>query len=336
MACFHEVVYSEEMEEDEGSMPEDKHWFSDCTLEVFKAASSSRYVTGFRPWFSSTPFRGADDKRVQGPLYTDGGRPVLGNFLLPKKFHVKLCFRTDVHSFNDGASLDNTVLNAISFRLLFMLVWLYPPTTSNEDDEMEFFENWFMLYDGVSAMHAFLKPEVKGQVKILYDAVHTLSSPKTPLRNTYVTVSKAATAVPAYSQASYNVPAYSQAGYIVPPFTAGTQIGWTVPAAAQAAYTVPAADQAAYTDSAVTSALTSTHVDVYGGHQVEVQECIDLEGLNVSTWRDPVGEEENQMVPYIQMFVVTDEAFVYHSISTPTRLWSMNVQGQTCMSFTDE
>jgi len=318
MACFHEVVHSEcDYEEEGGSMPEDKHWFSDCSLDLFHvgAGPTTRYVTGFRPWFSSSSFRGADDKRVQGPLYNDGGRPVIGNYLLPKRFSVKLCVRTGLYSLAVAANtLTGSVSNSLSFRLIFLLVWLYPPTSSNENDEEEFFENLYMVYPGVARLHSFLKPEVKEQVKVLYDAVHTVSSPKEGHRGVYGVVTKAVT----------NVPAYAQAGYVVPA-PSGT-LGWVVPAAAQAAYT----------DTAVSTAVGNQVRDVYGGHQIEVQECIDLEGLQVSTWRDPVGEEENQMVPYMQMFIVTDEAFCYNTASNPTREWSLNVQGQTCMSFTDE
>lgn len=307
MAVFHEVVHSEcDYDEDEGGLPEDKHWFSDCSLEIFKSASDSRAVTGFRPWYSTSSFRGSDDKRIQGPLYNDGGRPVIGNYLLPKKFSYKMCFRTDIFAADPaGSTFTGSVFNVISFRFVCMLVWLYPPTSSNQDDEMEFFDNFYQVYDGVSRMHTFLKPEVKTQVRILYDAIHTISSDKMVTRNQWGVTTAAAG---------------GQAGYVVPA-PSGT-LGWVVPAA-----TVPAI---------ATANSTPILRDVYGGQQVEVQECIDLEGLNVSTWRDPVGEEENQMVPYMQMFFVTDEAFAFHSVNNPNRLWSMNVQGQTCMTFTDE
>lgn len=300
----------EEYEDEEGSGPEYKHWFGDSSLDVYNTTVVNREVTGYRPWYSSVPFRGSDDKRVQGPAYNDEGRPVLGNYLRPKKFVLKACFKTGVKViFNTGAGgaeFSGSISNAISFRLICMLVWLYPPTSSNQDDEIEFFENFFMVYPGMLKCQAFLKPEVKETVRVLYDAIHVVSSPKIPIRNAYASVSAAAG---------------GQAGYIVPPTAAGANPGWVVPAA-----TVPA----------ITSTEVVTRRDVYGGHQVEVMEEIDLEGLGVSTWRDPVGDEENQMVPYMQVFVVTDDFTSYPSVTYPTREWNMNVLCQSCMVFTDE
>jgi len=302
MACLHEVKYVEDYEDDEGDGPEFKHWFGDGTLDVYKDGPT-REVTGYRPWFSSTPFRGSDDKRVQGPAYNDEGKPVLGNYLRPVKFCLKGTFKTGVKSLTISAAtgFPGTVTNSLSFRLICMLVWLYPPTSSNQDDELEFFENFFMTYPGMLKTQAFLKPEVKTQVKIVYDALHTLSSPKAPLRGVFGNVVAAAG---------------GQAGYVVGP----ADPGYVVPAA-----TVPA----------VSTTAASELRDVYGGHIAEVVECIDLEGVGLSTWRDPLGEEENQMVPYMQVFIVTDDATAYPSASV-ARTWNMNAILQSCMYFTDE
>lgn len=304
MACLHTVTYMEDYEEDEGDKPEFKHWFGDGTLDVYKDGPT-REVTGYRPWFSTVPFRGSDDKRVQGPAYNDEGRPVLGNYLRPIKFCLKATFKTGVKSVTvpPASGFPGTVTNSISFRLICMLVWLYPPTSTNQDDELEFFENFFMTYAGMLKTQAFLKPEVKEQVMILYDAIHTLSSPKAPLRGVYGDVSAAAG---------------GQAGYIVPA-PSGT-VGWVVPAA-----TVPA----------ISTTKTAELRDVYGGHIAEVIECIDLQGIGISTWRDPLGEEENQMVPYMQVFIVTDDVTAYPSPSL-SRTWNMNAILQSCMYFTDE
>jgi len=308
MACFHEVVENEAdrddlWQDDEGDKPESKHWFADFETVIFQAQQgvidTQRLVSGFRPLQSSYDVNGTDDKRTP----VDGGKPVVGNFLRAKKFDFRCVVRTGVYSVAP-TTFANTTRNAISFRMIWMLVWLYPPISTNQNDEEEFFLNFFQLYSGGGFLNAYLQPEKKHQVKILYDCVHTLSSPKAPVRTQTVAVTAAAG---------------GQAGYVVPA-PSGT-LGWVVPAA-----TVPA----------VASAVTTELRDVYGGHQCFINDTIDLSGLNVSLWRDPFSESPQQMVPYLQCFVCTDAIFAYVNDSGLERDWNVICDFQTAFEFADE
>jgi len=307
MACFHEVVevYADmsDGEEDREDV-ERKHWFADCEMVVFQSQQgvidTERLVSGFRPLFSSVDMNGTDDKRTP----VDGGKPVVGNFLNAESFDFKFMCYTGVFSIAP-TTFANSISNSFTFRMIWMLVWLYPPSSTDQDDEEEFFLNFFQTYSGSSLLHAFLQPEKKHQVKILYDCIHTVSSPKAPLRNQVGSVSSAAG---------------GQAGYVVLPFAAGAQPGWVVPAAS-----VPA------TSTTVVTELR----DVYGGHQFEIVGNVDLKGLGMSLWRDPFEEEVQQMVPYLQCFICTDPRWAYRNVEGAERDWSLNVSGQTRFTFTD-
>lgn len=273
--------------------PEVKSVFQDRTIQI--TAGFGDQARGAVMTFANTGLVGVNDYYDPVGL----GKPVVGNYIRPKKFDWKLNF-TSPPGVGSGSTV---VTNMVTFRLLWLLVWEFPrDIVLGATQFLEYF-----LDNSTGNYHqSFLNPDKVEKVRLLYDCEHTIGSPLAFDRGVYANVSAAAG---------------GQAGYLVPP---GNDVsGWTVPAA-----TVPA----------VSTSVATSPAHRYGGHQMFLSGRFDLEEYEMSLWRDPLEEEEQQIVPAVICFVVCQDLFHYTPSGSfivanrPTSQW----QVYTRLTFTDE
>jgi len=252
---------------------------------------SSLYPTGFSPFSGFVCTYGLQDLHGADDYYypTDQGRPVVGNYITPGKFH----WRLRVSQVVKGVLSTTDVTNLMSFRLIFMLVWQFPKGLDVASAGMLYGSLFNPSIAAPDGLMDFIRPEVSEKCVLLYDCIHTIGGESRREWSRYGIVSKVAVAVPAYAQAAY----------VVPPFAAGTNPGWPVPAAAQAAYT----------DSAINTTENSVFRVVYGGHQVFLDGVIDVSEYvsQMSLWRDPEGLANQQLVPCIVCYINVHPDYLY-------------------------
>jgi len=230
------------------------------------------------------------------------GKPVIGNFIRPKVFDWKVSMTSPARVIQSSTA----IRNCVTFRLVWLLVWEFPRDIVLGETQ---FRDIFLANSTGNWHQSFLNPDKVEKVKVLYDCNHTAGSPADRATVRYGNTVAAAG---------------GQAGYVVPPFAAGANPGWIVPAA-----TVPAVST-----TAVTVDLTS-----FGGHEMFLSGRIDLEGVQMALWRDPLEEEEQQIVPCVIGFIVCQDLYHYSPSANlanvtdrPTTEW----QVYTRLTFTDE
>jgi len=258
-----------------GKGPQLKYVFSGGTL----ALNAGVMAAGKVCTYAQQDLNGTDEQYFP----PDRGKPVIGNFLNPKKFHWRLSMRQQ----HQVVLNQSECTNMFSFRLVFLLVWQFPQSLSGVLPGLGV--NDFLAYFGEDVpftsdfMLDFMKTDVREKCVLLYDCVHSIGSPGFHMPVLLNNITKAAG---------------GQAGYIVGPADPG--------------YVVPAA-----TDTAITTTQAAARTG-YGGHQMFLDGEIDIQPYceQAALWRDPAGAVPNQIVPYVVCFVASDSDYMYFPSTT--------------------
>lgn len=274
--------------------PEEKYVFN--ARNIYVKAGENQECQGFVATFANTGLIGLQDYYDPVTL----GKPVVGNFIKPKRFDWKFQVKTQAMSANDA----DVISNSVTFRLIWLLLWEFPRdiVLSTAD-----FLKLYLDNPQGDRHQSYLYPDVKEKCMVLYDCNHTLGSAADYQHNAYGNVVSAAG-----GQAAYVVPAPSGS------------LGWPVPAA-----TVPA----------TSTSLSRFQVSLFGGHYAFEHGSFDLEGLEMALWRDPEEEEEQQIVPALCCFVVCQDGFNYYPSATAfvaSARSNVELQFFTRLAFTDE
>jgi len=266
---------------------EEKYVYNERQI-VITAGGTTDQQRGWVCTFANTGLNGTADFYDAVSL----GKPVVGNFIKPKRFDWKLNMTCPQRSI---AGESTSVTNMITFRLIFLLVWEFPRDIVLGSTQ---FLSYYLDNSNGNRHQSFLHPDLKEKVKVLYDCNHTLGKPVEFTRSDFGNV--------------------SQAGYVVPPFAAGANPGWIVPA--------------------VSTSVATNFVSRYGGLHMFLSGNMDLSGEEMALWRDPLEEEEQQIVPCIISFIVCQDLFHFTPAggfgvaSRPTTTWEM----YTRLVFTDD
>lgn len=183
--------------------PEEKYVFN--SRNIYVKAGLDQECQGFVASFANTGLIGLADYYDPVTL----GKPVVGNFIKPRRFDWKFQVKTQTGGGNDA----DVISNSVTFRLIWLLLWEFP-----RDIVLGTTEFLRLYVDNAQGNRhqSYLYPDVKEKCVVLYDCNHTLGSAVDYQHNAYGNVASAAG---------------GQAGYVVGP----ADPGYVVPAA-----TVPA------------------------------------------------------------------------------------------------
>lgn len=233
--------------------PEVKSIFQERSIGITAGGTTDQQRGGVMT-FANTGLIGLSDYYDPVSL----GKPVIGNFIRPRKFDWKCFYTGPTHYVNTATAITNMV----TFRLVWLLLWEFPR------DIVLGATQWAELFLDNSTgnrHHSFLRPEVAEKTVVLYDCNHTVGSP--------------------FSNETNVTSNTTQAGYAVGPADPG--------------YVVPA----------VSTATVNATRQRFGGLQMEISGQFDLSEYQMALWRDPLEEEEQQIVPSVICFVCCQDLF---------------------------